>query len=63
MLCLSRKQDEGVTIQNKQTGEVIHLLILDTTTGRVRIGIEASSEWKILRDELVSRRHDKDGAK
>ena len=47
MLVLSRKLGESVVI-----GEDIHLTILDSQNGEVKIGIAAPKEISILRKEI-----------
>lgn len=47
MLCISRKVREGFTI-----GDNIRVVIIDCGGGKVRIGIDAPRDVRILRDEL-----------
>jgi len=61
MLILTRKPDEGITLQIH--GETIHVVLLEShgssdfrdpmRSGQVKIGIEASPHCIILRDELL----------
>ena len=61
MLILTRKPDEGITLQVH--GETIHLVLLKShgnsdprepmRWGQVKIGIEAPPDCIILRDELL----------
>ncbi len=53
MLCLSRKQDEGIELIHQQIGERIHVFVNEIQGNRVQVGIEAGQQWKILRDELL----------
>lgn len=58
MLVLTRKHDHGITLQYDDNGEFIaHIQFLGFCrhTGEARIGVEAVSEVKILRDELLGR--------
>jgi carbon storage regulator len=49
MLVLTRKCGESILI-----GKSIRITVLQTTdTGRVRLGIEAPEEVKVLREELT----------
>ena len=47
MLVLSRGMDEAIRI-----GSEVRIVILETRGSRVRIGIEAPKDVRILRDEL-----------
>jgi len=47
VLILSRKKNEGVII-----GDNITLTVLELSNDRVRLGIDASSEIRIVRSEL-----------
>ena len=47
MLVLSRKKMEQITI-----GDNIILTVMEISTGRVRIGIDAPKSMKVLRTEL-----------
>lgn len=49
MLVLSRKQGEGILI-----GKDIRIVVKETRTGKVRIGIEAPLKTVIVREELVN---------
>ena len=56
MLVLTRKSDEGITLQ--LDGQVIHLTIIDVQGSKpdnkqVRIGIDAPQACRIARDELL----------
>ncbi len=53
MLVLSRKQGEVLRITDTQTGEIIRLAVIEFKPGKVKIGTEASSRFKILREELI----------
>lgn len=51
MLVLSRMKDESLVITN---GAVkIRVMLVRIQQGAARIGIEAPSDWLILRDELT----------
>ena len=47
MLVLSRKQNERIRV-----GESVVVTVARVNGGKVRIGIEAPSEMRVLRDEL-----------
>ncbi|MBT6641758.1 MAG: carbon storage regulator, partial [Planctomycetaceae bacterium] len=47
MLVLSRKQNERIRV-----GESVVVTVVRVNGGKVRIGIEAPSEMRVLRDEL-----------
>ena len=56
MLVLTRKSDEGITLQ--LDGQVIHLTIIEVQGSKpdnkqVRIGIDAPPACRISRDELL----------
>jgi len=48
MLIVSRKKNESILIQNN-----IEVVILDIQGDKVRIGIEAPNDIKIMRSELL----------
>ena len=54
MLVLSRKRDEKILLE-VDGGEKIELTIVRIDNNKVRLGIEASDNTKILRSELVGR--------
>lgn len=54
MLVLTRKQGEKIAIGE---GIMIHVLDVNRHTGRVRLGIQAPAEFKVLRTELMDRKH------
>ena len=47
MLVICRKPHEGMMVGNA------HIVVLEITNGKVRLGIEAPKEVVILRDELI----------
>lgn len=49
MLVLSRKKDQSILI-----GDSIVIKILKTEHGHIKIGIDAPTELKILRQELLN---------
>lgn len=53
MLALTRRKDEAIIITTP-TGEVIEIGIADVGGGKVRIGIEAPTDFSIYRKELVN---------
>ena len=56
MLVLTRKLQEKIRI-----GDEIVITIVKLESGRVRIGIEAPDDVKILRHELPPRKSDENG--
>jgi carbon storage regulator CsrA len=52
MLVLSRKINQGVLIKGKD-GD-IRIVLIESDKGKVRLGIEASKGYSIIREELVS---------
>ena len=52
MLVLERKQGEGLTIFGS-AGEVIHISLVSVPYGRAKIGIKASEDVVVVRDELL----------
>jgi carbon storage regulator CsrA len=56
MLVLSRKRDEGVTL-DIQLGPYttrVHVLICDVNGSRVKVGVDAAACVDIQRDEFVT---------
>ena len=53
MLVLTREKGEILFIDNEITGERITIQITDIKGNRVRIGIDATQDWKIFRQELL----------
>ena len=49
MLVVSRKNNEGILLINRQTGERISFTLIRATSDRCRVGIEATQDWNILR--------------
>ncbi len=49
MLVLTRKQNEGILIGNE-----IRITLIDVDGDKVRIGIEAPRNIRIIREELVA---------
>jgi carbon storage regulator CsrA len=55
MLVLSRKQDEELIIRDDLTGAVIRIQVVAILGGnRVKIGIDASDRFTVLRPEVHS---------
>ena len=52
MLVLERKNGEGLTIVTA-TGEVIHISLVSVLHGRAKLGIKASKDVVVVRDELL----------
>ena len=54
MLMIARRPSEGITLRHCDTGEVIHVAVIEFRTGSnaVRLGFECSDDWSIVRDEI-----------
>jgi carbon storage regulator CsrA len=52
MLVVTRKEQESVIITDTRTGEEIKVILVNMYSNAVRIGVEASHDYKILREEL-----------
>ena len=52
MLVLTRKENESIEI-TLPDGQQLTVMVTEVERGRARIGIEAPTEIKILRSELV----------
>lgn len=53
MLVLSRHIGERVILRNRQTGETITVTQVDIRYDKGRIGLDASLDWIIMREELL----------
>ncbi|MCB1112607.1 MAG: carbon storage regulator [Chlamydiales bacterium] len=58
MLVLTRKSDEKIVIKNGKNKIVI--TILRVQSGKASIGIDASEEWGIFREELLQEQEQKE---
>ena len=57
MLVLGRKKGEEVLIEDTETNEVIRVTIIGINhRGVCRLGFDASSKYRIMRDELLNRK-------
>ena len=54
MLKLARRQDESLVVITP-AGEQIKILIMDAFDGFARLGIEAPSEYEILKEEFLTK--------
>lgn len=54
MLVVTRKNNEGVVVVNRQTGEVIKIRVL-LLTEKIKVGIDAPEKFEIIREELLNR--------
>lgn len=52
MLVLTRKDGERIVITDQETGEEIVLWVARIGCDNVRLGVEASRRFRILREEL-----------
>lgn len=56
MLVLTRKSGEGVTLTDRETGEVLaKVSVIFTRPGEAQLGFEAPERVHILRDEVAQR--------
>lgn len=54
MLVLSRKKDEKILIRVPGLSQDIEIIVARIDRGRVRIGVEASPEVIVLREEIAN---------
>jgi carbon storage regulator len=59
MLVLSRKRDEKIILQISEN-EDIELTVVKIDGNRVRLGIKASNDVRILRNELMTKKEKPD---
>jgi carbon storage regulator len=59
MLVLSRKRDEKIILQISEN-EDIELTVVKIDGNRVRLGIKASNDVRILRNELMTKKEKTD---
>jgi len=55
MLVLSVKEGERIRLKD-DTGQIIHVMLVSTSQGKAKLGIEAPDTVEILREALVSER-------
>lgn len=55
MLVLSRNPEEDVIFIHRQTGERITVKVVRVRGDRVGLGITASQDWQVIRNELEER--------
>lgn len=55
MLVLSRKKGERIVIKNRQTGEEIKVALINVVGQKAKIGIDASDNVWIMREEIINR--------
>lgn len=53
MLVLSRHVGQRIFLRNRNTGELIVVTQVDIRWDKSRIGLEASDDWVIAREELL----------
>ena len=53
MLVLSRHISERIILRNRLTGEIITVTQVDVRYDKGRIGLDASLDWVIMREELL----------
>ncbi len=61
MLVLRRKEQQGITITNRRTGETIRVVVVKNSSDGTSIGVEASDDYRIVRSELLSEPVSADG--
>jgi len=54
MLVLTVKDGERIRLKD-DTGQIIHVMLVSTSHGKAKIGIEAPETVEILRESLVSK--------
>ena len=54
MLVLSRRKDESIVIRLADSEEVVTVSVVDIDRNKVRIGIEASKQVAIWRQEIYT---------
>lgn len=52
MLVLTRRREESVLVRDEVTGELLKIKVVRMKGSQVQLGFEASSRYKIFRDEL-----------
>jgi sRNA-binding carbon storage regulator CsrA len=52
MLILTYNNDQGLIV-TMPNGETIQFRILDARRGKVRVGVSAAGDCKVIRDELL----------
>ena len=55
MLILSRTIMKYIRLKHEITGEVIRICVTNIKLHQVCIGVEAGSDWTILREELIDK--------
>lgn len=64
MLVLSRKTSERIVIGGGTSGyPEVTLIVVEIVGGRVKLGIEAPRDVRVMREELLPPNHDVRGAK
>ncbi len=57
MLCITRRSGEGVSLSLASGEEIFLRLYSSDTSERVRLAIDAPSDVRIRRDEILPREH------
>ena len=52
MLVISRHQNKKIRVLDQHTGEEIWIIVVELRGDKVRLGIEASDRFEIMREEL-----------
>ena len=55
MLVLQRNYGERIIMQS-DTGEVITIMVTETSQRWCKLGIEAPLRWRIMREEIIDQR-------
>lgn len=55
MLAVTLRNGERVRLRDRRTGEVTWVMVLRRNDGKARIGIDASADVDIVREELLAR--------
>jgi sRNA-binding carbon storage regulator CsrA len=54
MLVLTRKRGQRIRIQCRRTGDTVWLLVVSVGGGRCQIGIDATADYRVDREENLS---------
>ena len=55
MLAVTLRNGERIRLRDRRTGEVTWVMVLRGNDGKARIGIDASADVDIVREELLAR--------
>ena len=55
MLAVTLRNGERVRLRDQRTGEVTWVMVIRGSDGKARVGIDASADVDIVREELLAR--------